>query len=38
MFLIKQKEQEVNQNDFLHALEKDQIKAIHQLKNGIKLY
>ncbi len=30
----QEKEQEVLQNDFIYALEKDQIKAIHELKNG----
>jgi hypothetical protein len=31
------KEQEVLQNDFIHALEKDSIKAIHQLKTEYEL-
>jgi len=32
-----EKEQEVLQNDFIYALEKDQIKAIHELKNDFEL-
>lgn len=32
-----EKEQEVLQNDFIYALVKDNIKAIHELKNGITL-